>query len=167
MTGGLFYSIVLYPILFILPAWIANGTPVLFGGGTPLDFNRKIGGRSILGKHKTLRGTISGLLGGFIIAGLESAYFPGLLATGFALTVGAILGDLLGSFIKRRLSLKEGANVLLMDQYLFFVAALVVALPSGNFPAYPGLVFITLLTGPLHLLSNMAAHRAKLKQVPW
>src|SRR5271157_3970204 len=141
MAAGLFYTVILYPILFILPAWMANGTPVIFGGGTPLDFNRKIGGRAILGKHKTIRGTISGLVGGFIIAALESVYLPYLLATGAALVVGAAFGDLLGSFIKRRAGVKEGANVLLMDQYLFFIAALVFALPFGNFPGYAGLIF--------------------------
>lgn len=167
MSGDLFYSVILYPILFILPAWIANATPVIFGGGKPLDFNKKLWGRPILGKHKTIRGTIFGLLGGLVIAGLESAYLPYLLATGAALTVGTIFGDLLGSFIKRRISLKEGANVLFMDQYLFFIAALVFALPLGNFPVYQGLIFITLLTGPLHLFANIVAHRLKMKQVPW
>lgn len=40
-------------LLFILPAYIANATPVLFGGGMPVDFRRKfIDGERLLGDGK-------------------------------------------------------------------------------------------------------------------
>ena len=53
------YIVVIYPLLYILPAYVANGAPVIFGGGTPLDFGRKLGGKPIFGNHKTIRGLIS------------------------------------------------------------------------------------------------------------
>lgn len=163
----LVYTLLLYPIIFILPAWIANGTPVLFGGGTPLDFNRKLSGRPIFGKHKTVRGTASGIAGGLIIVALEYVFFSFPLAVGAALVIGAVCGDLLGSFIKRRMGRKEGANVLLMDQYLFFIVAILFSLPFGGLPDYLGLLVIAVITGVLHKGTNILAHMARIKRVPW
>jgi len=168
MTSTLLYSLLLYPILFILPAWFASATPVLLGGGTPLDFNRKLGGKPIFGNHKTVRGTISGLAAGILVSWIESALFTYPLMLGVALTAGAVAGDLIGSFIKRRMGHKEGANVILMDQYLFFLVALFVALPYiGFFPSIWGLIVIAILTGVLHRLANILAHKAGIKKVPW
>ena len=167
MPADALYTFTIYPILFILPAWVANATPVIFGGGSPLDFDKKLGGRPILGKHKTIRGTASGLLGGLMISALESLFLGYPIAPGAALATGAIAGDLLGSLIKRRANLKEGASVLGMDQYLFFIMALLFALPFGAFPTLIGLAFVTVLTGLMHRASNIVAHRLKMKQVPW
>lgn len=163
------YSLIIYPILFILPAWVANGTPVLFAGRVPLDFGRKLDGKPIFGRHKTVSGTAAGIIGGLVVTAMEYAMFSYPVALGVALTVGAISGDLIGSFIKRRMDVREGSNVPIMDQYLFFVFALVFALPIGlgYFPSYPGLVLIIVLTGVLHKLTNVAAFKAKLKEVPW
>ena len=158
----LLYTLLIYPVIFILPAWIANGTPVIFGGGKPLDM-----GTNILGKHKTWRGTVSGLLGGFIIAALEYAFFSQPLALGFVLTAGAVAGDLIGSFAKRRSRIKEGASVPVLDQYSFFIFAVLFSLPFGWLPNYLGIIVIIVLTGVLHVGTNMLAHRAKIKSVPW
>jgi len=165
--SGLLYTLLIYPIIFILPAWIANGTPVVFGGGEPLDFGKKLAGKPIFGKHKTLRGTASGIVGGFMISALEYFFLSFPLTLGVVLTIGAVLGDLLGSFIKRRAGLKEGANVMFLDQYSFFVVALLFSLPLGGLPAYGGLIVLVMLTGLLHKGTNMLAHRARIKQVPW
>ncbi len=164
---GFLYSFLIYPIIFILPAWIANGTPVIFGGGKPLDMGKKLGGKPIFGKHKTLRGTLSGVIGGFIISVLELAFFNQALAIGFALTIGAIVGDLIGSFIKRRIGVREGVSVAILDQYSFFVVALILAFPFGGLPNVVGLVVLIVLTGLLHRGTNVLAHKAKIKQVPW
>jgi CDP-2,3-bis-(O-geranylgeranyl)-sn-glycerol synthase len=161
------YTLLIYPIIFILPAWIANGAPVIFGGGAPIDFDMKFMGKPLLGKHKTIRGTFSGIAAGIIIALLESPFFSYMLVTGVALSVGAILGDIIGSFIKRRLDLKESHGFPLMDQYLFFVVALLFALPFGHFPDIVGILVLVVLTGVLHRLTNILAYMAKLKKVPW
>jgi CDP-2,3-bis-(O-geranylgeranyl)-sn-glycerol synthase len=167
MTTDLLYTLFVYPLIFILPAWIANGAPVIFGGGAPLDFDKKFMGKPLFGKHKTIRGTASGLAAGFLISLIEYPFFNYLLMSGIFLSIGTMLGDLIGSFIKRRIALKEGHSVFLMDQYLFLVVALLLALPFGNFPDAAGMVIIVILTGVLHRLTNIIAHRAKLKSVPW
>jgi CDP-2,3-bis-(O-geranylgeranyl)-sn-glycerol synthase len=161
------YSILIYPIIFILPAWVANGAPVIFGGGRPVDLGRKLGGRRIFGDHKTIRGLAMGILSGFIVAGAISVYFPELLATGISLTIGAHAGDLFGSFVKRRLSKKEGASWAVFDQYLFLVFALLFALPFGNLPGLVGIAVVVVLTGVLHKATNVLAHKARIKDVPW
>ncbi len=157
----------IYPILYILPAYVANGSPVIFGGGKPLDFNKRFGGKRIFGSHKTIRGLVAGLLSGFIIAGAESAFLPYMLAIGIMLSIGTHAGDLLGSFLKRRMNLASGISVPFMDQYLFLVFALLFALPFGHTPNAYGLLFLIVLTGLLHVFTNVGAHKLKLKEVPW
>ncbi|MGC9204956.1 MAG: CDP-2,3-bis-(O-geranylgeranyl)-sn-glycerol synthase [Candidatus Micrarchaeia archaeon] len=156
-----------YPIIYILPAYVANGAPVIFGGGKPLDLGKKLFGKRIFGDHKTIKGLLAGLASGFIVSIVLSLFFPYMLAIGILLTVGTHIGDLLGSFIKRRIGAKPGVNIPIMDQYLFFVMALLFALPFGHLPSLYGLIFLVILTGILHRLTNIAAHKAKLKDVPW
>jgi CDP-2,3-bis-(O-geranylgeranyl)-sn-glycerol synthase len=167
MSYDQIYSFLLYPIMFILPAWVANGAPVIFGGGAPVDLGRKIGGKRIFGDHKTMRGLAGGVGSGFAAALAISLFAPALLATGIALTIGAHAGDLFGSFIKRRLNKKEGASWAVFDQYLFLVFALLFALPLGNLPGLVGIAVIVVLTGVLHKATNVMAHRARIKEVPW
>ncbi len=90
-----------------------------------------------------------------------------MLILGIALSLGTHAGDLLGSFVKRRMGKKSGANMPIIDQYLFLVFALLFAYPFGNAPGIFGIVFLFILTGILHKLTNVLAHRAKLKEVPW
>jgi CDP-2,3-bis-(O-geranylgeranyl)-sn-glycerol synthase len=167
MPSDLIYGVLIYPIIFILPAWVANGAPVIFGGGKPIDLGRKLGGKPIFGSHKTIRGLLSGIAAGFIVATLESAFLPGMLLIGVMLTLGTHAGDLFGSFVKRRINKKEGSSWALFDQYLFLAFALAFALPFGNLPGIPGLLLIIVLTGVLHKATNILAHRAKIKSVPW
>lgn len=163
--SGLLYSI--YQIIFILPAYVANGAPVIFGGGMPLDLKRKLFGKRVFGDHKTIRGLVFGLLAGFTIALVESQFLSYMLATGILLSIGAHIGDLVGSFIKRQMNIKEGAHLPIVDQYLFLVFALIVALPLGHLPGIYGIVFIIVLTGLLHIAANRLAYMLKIKKVPW
>jgi CDP-2,3-bis-(O-geranylgeranyl)-sn-glycerol synthase len=169
MPYDLIFLYIIYPVIFILPAWVANGAPVIFGGGKPVDLGRKVGGKPIFGRHKTIRGLAAGLLSGFLVAGAISLFQPELLFTGIALTVGTHFGDLLGSFVKRRLNKKEGASWAVFDQYLFLVFALLFALPFAFSTrlSLPGVLVIIVLTGVLHKATNIMAHRARMKEVPW
>ncbi|MDE1804780.1 MAG: CDP-2,3-bis-(O-geranylgeranyl)-sn-glycerol synthase [Candidatus Micrarchaeota archaeon] len=161
------YDLIVYPILFILPAYVANGAPVLFGGGRPIDGGAKLLGSRIFGQNKTVRGLISGLLAGTLIGFAESSVLPYMLAIGIVSSIGAHFGDLLGSFIKRRMGHPSGHNFMGMDQYFFVIFAILFAFPLGNTPKWYGIVFILVITGALHLFTNAVAHRWKLKAVPW
>ncbi len=166
---SLLYIIVVYPILFILPAYAANGAPVVFGGGIPIDMNKKFNKKPIFGKHKTVKGLVSGISSGIIVGAIESA-MPGLgfmLYIGIAQSFGTHFGDLLGSFIKRQQGSKEGHKAELLDQYLFLIFAFIFSMPLGNTPAIYGIVFIFLLTWLMHRFTNKVAYRLRLKDVPW
>ena len=167
MTDWL-YLIILYPIIFILPAYVANGAPVLFGGGTPIDLNKNLGGKPIFGKHKTIKGLVSGIAAGILI-GFAESLFPAygfMFLIGIFQSVGAHVGDLLGSFIKRQRGVKAGRRFLL-DPYLFLVFAILFSIPFGHLPDLLGVAFLLVLTGIMHPLTNLIAHALKLKEVPW
>jgi len=167
-------------VLFILPAYIANAIPVIFGGGMPVDFKRKfIDGERIFGDGKTWRGLFAGLCFGSLTGLLESqlcsfAVIPNSLCLdfiplGFVLSLGTMIGDLAGSFIKRRMRMKRGHPSLILDQLSFLVFALVLSLhyvPNGLI-TLDAVVFLLVLTYLLHVLSNMVANRLGLKNVPW
>jgi CDP-2,3-bis-(O-geranylgeranyl)-sn-glycerol synthase len=164
---GILYNLIIYPIIYIFPAYAANGAPVLFGGGAPLDFKRRWRGKRILGDHKTVRGTAAALAIGILAGVLESLAFPFMLKISIMLTIGAVFGDLLGSFIKRRLDYRSGRSFPLMDQFGFMIFALAFAFWLGHLPLWYGIAFMVVLTGIMHPLTNIGANRLKLKKVPW
>lgn len=98
---------------------IANGTPVLARNilkshfETALDFNRVFfDGRPVFGPAKTWRGIITA-----IIITVPFALLLGFTAElGLVLAALAMVGDLLGSFIKRRLKLAPSSRALGLDQ---------------------------------------------------
>ncbi len=169
-------------VAFVFPAWVANAVPVVFGGGNRIDSGKKCrDNKPLLGKSKTWRGLYSGIAFGFasgavIVAFFNAFYLPGYsvhekLYFAFLLSLGAMLGDLLGSFIKRRRGFKEGRPSLVMDKLLFVATAL--SFCFWYSPAlwgevgWPGLAFLFALTYALHVVSNAFAHSLKLKSVPW
>jgi len=160
-------------LYYIFPAYCANGAPVLFGGGHSLDGGRKfIDGKPLLGSHKTWRGLVSGMLIGAFVGWVQEALAPnvgfprGSLALGLVLSVGALVGDLIGSFIKRRLDLKPGAPLPISDQIDFVLMALLFSLLVEPPPPMNALI-IVVLTGPIHLLINVSAYLLRLKETPW
>ncbi len=167
MYANFVYLTFLYPIIYIFPAYAANGAPVLFGGGKPLDGKAKLWGKRIFGDNKTIRGTLSSLLCGIAVGLVEYPFFHYMLPIAVLLAVGANVGDLLGSFVKRRLGITHGASFPILDQYGFFVVALIFAFPLGNLPTIYGIIFLVVLTGLAHILTNRGAHKLKLKKVPW
>ncbi|MFA5106330.1 MAG: CDP-2,3-bis-(O-geranylgeranyl)-sn-glycerol synthase [Candidatus Micrarchaeia archaeon] len=168
-------------LLYILPAYFANAAPVLLGSGTPIDLKRKLwDGKRAFGDGKTIRGFVSGVLAGTFIGGLCGIFLPTsayylypvpyfYYVAGLVLSFGTMLGDLLGSFFKRRLGMKRGHPSFLLDQLFFLVFALLFAYPlSPAFVFEPvNLVFLFAFTYVIHVASNYIANRLGLKKVPW
>src|SRR5437870_12474599 len=85
---------------FFLPAFVANPTAVVFGGGTPIDFGRTLrDGQRLFGDGKTWRGLVGGTLSGALLGRLFTVPV-GLLAAnatcspgscGLAFAVSAVL----------------------------------------------------------------------------
>ena len=109
-------SIELQLLLLIL---IANGTPVIAAavcgawGAWPLDGGRVLAdGRRLLGEAKTWRGVVLAPLA----AGLGAILLGWPVMVGVIIGVAAMLGDLLSSFIKRRLGVPPSGRALGLDQ---------------------------------------------------
>jgi CDP-2,3-bis-(O-geranylgeranyl)-sn-glycerol synthase len=142
------YEIILQALWLILPAYIANGSAVLVGGGKPVDFCKTWrDGRRILGDGKTWRGLFSGAFVGmtsgfglsvaakyiamsdFAFIGLNDFEgFPLMIPIVFSLCFGALLGDMVKSFFKRRIGKERGQDWFVFDQLDFIVGALVLSL---------------------------------------
>jgi CDP-2,3-bis-(O-geranylgeranyl)-sn-glycerol synthase len=178
------YATVVAALWAMLPAYVPNNAAVVAGGGRPIDGGRTLGGRRILGDGKTWRGTAAGVLAGVTVAlalevvrpaaaslvGVALPPFPP--AAGFGLALGAMLGDMAASFLKRRLGTERGSPVPGLDQLDFVVGALVVAaiLAPVWFRAtfdVAALAVVLLATPVLHVVTNVLAYVAGLKDEPW
>ncbi len=155
-------NIVLTSIWIYLPAYLANAAPVPFGGGPPLDAGETwLDGKPFLGNHKTLRGCIVGILAGLLIGVLQ-----GNMLSGLAQGVGAILGDLISSFFKRRWDVAPGESFPLLDQLDFIVVAVILSQPFTR-ATLTEIIIILVVTVPIHYLSNYVSWMLKMKEHPW
>lgn len=154
---------------FIFPAYCANGAPVLIGGGLPMDLGRKLrDGKPVFGKNKTFRGFFAGLIVGTFVGLIESVVFNYPVLFGLVTTLGAIVGDLTGAFLKRRLDIPPGGLLPVVDQLDFIVGALAFSWPS--FPYMLSLELsatVLIITPPIHFLMNYAAYKLGFKKNPW
>jgi orotate phosphoribosyltransferase len=116
-----FFTIpLIWAFWIMLPAYIPNPVAALFGGGTPIDLGKNFSdGNRIFGDGKTYRGLITGILAG-IITGLILIWLAGRFPTAnlphhsllsvTLLAIGALLGDLVKSFFKRRFNMERGTK---------------------------------------------------------
>ena len=163
-------TLIIEALKFIAPAYAANATPVLAGGGKPMDFGRNFpDGKRIFGTNKTFRGFFFGWAIGIVVGAVEGFVFGfNQFSVLFCVLtpLGALLGDLTGAFIKRRLNIKPGGLLPVVDQIDFVVGALVFALPFMAV-SWQLAVTVLLLTPPIHLFTNFVAYKLKLKKHPW
>ena len=76
------------------------------------------------------------------------------------------MGDLLGSFVKRRMNLKPGAHLPVSDQIDFVLVALLFGLFVQ--PASPiAALIVIVLTAPIHFFVNFLSYLLRLKKSPW
>ncbi|MDD4071750.1 MAG: CDP-archaeol synthase [Desulfobacterales bacterium] len=96
-----------------------NAVPALLGfvipeiGAQPLDGNARFrDGFALFGSHKTIRGVAGGIFTGGVAAHLIGVSALAGLTAGLL----SMIGDVLSSFIKRRMVLSEGSHAPLLDQ---------------------------------------------------
>lgn len=159
----------LIAIYIAIPTYVANSTPVLLGGGAPIDRGRNfIDGRRMLGTNKTMKGFAYGFLLGSLAAFAEAAIFVNytLVLVGMAASLGALLGDLFGAFLKRRLNIPPGSPLPVVDQLDFILGALLLTSPMLQVTMGAVLILV-IATVPIHLLSNGIAYLLRLKGRAW
>jgi CDP-2,3-bis-(O-geranylgeranyl)-sn-glycerol synthase len=159
--------LIIEALKFIFPAYCANATPVLAGGGTAMDFGKNfVDGKRIFGTNKTFRGFFFGLAVGIAVGLVEWWIFGYPFLFSLLTPLGALLGDLTAAFLKRRLGIAPGGLFPVVDQVDFVVGAIVFALPLAM--VYWELAVAALIiTPPIHLLTNFCAYKLKLKKNPW
>lgn len=155
-------------IWFFLPAGIANMAaaisrylPIL---NYPVDFNKTVGGKAIFGPHKTYRGLFFGILSAIVFVYIQSYFYQpdssyalvnyrssDIWLLGLLLGLGAVLGDLARSFIKRQIGLVPGRTWFPWDQIDWIIGAIIFSYGyiSLTWPVMLGAIFLAVLAHPL------------------
>ena len=156
----------------ILPACIANGIPAIISKirflDKPIDFNFKLQGKPLFGKNKTWRGFSIGILCGILVFIFQKYlyqftffqnislinYFEFSILYGILLSFGALSGDLMGSFIKRRFDVAPGQDFCILDQ-IDWVIGLLIFSSLIFIPSWYAIVVIIILGIIFHAGGNL------------
>lgn len=154
---------ILQVIYLMLPGIFANMAPVLVKRvpilAYPLDHNRKFGGKSLLGSHKTYRGLFSAVIFSILVSWLQRylyqySFFKDLSLINYTTTsivlwglligLGVIIGDAAESFFKRRKKIAPGKPWFPWDQIDSVLGGLVFIAPIYLAPLWIWATSITL-----------------------
>ncbi len=160
-------------LYFFLPGFAANMAPVLFRW---IPWGKKPLSEHWMGSNKTWRGLIAGIVLGTLVFWLQQVayqfgfrnlaiidYLDFSLWLGFWMSFGALAGDAVKSYYKRREGISPGKPWLPWDQLDFviggIIGACIVYVPSAE------VVLLIVLAGPLlHLIVNYAGYLLGLKK---
>lgn len=176
---------------YVLPAYVANGFAVfakLCRFRHPIDGGRTfMDGRPILGAGKSWEGFFIGYLSGVGIGVLQYLSAPFLFSIIvqylvlpvelvpivmvsilqiLLVAIAAPIGDLIGSFIKRRLNIERGRPAPILDQLDFLIMALLFGWLVNPLPMI-FIIFLLIVTPLIHFAANVIGYLLRLKQVPW
>lgn len=147
----------------------------------PVDFGKKFVGKEIFGAHKTWRGLLVATFAGGVFFIFERQIILTFPRTefwspfdlrivpwwfGFLFAAGAILGDLVKSFFKRRFDIPPGATWYPFDQIDFLLGAALVASFYYTFTPLMWLI-IFFIGSALHIIVNHIGFWLKIKNSPW
>lgn len=97
---------------------------------------------------------------------IRGEYFGIFLLRTLIMCFAAPLGDLVGSFLKRRFGKERGSPVLFVDQLDFIYISILLVWPI--FPLHIlFIIFITLATPLVAIIGNVVAYYGGVKDVPW
>lgn len=157
----------------LIPAYVANMAPVLLRKlpwNAPLDFGLKLRGERLLGQNKTWRGLIGGtLIGATACVLISTFYWPfefSPIVWGVLSSFGALVGDAVKSFFKRRISIKSGKSWVPFDQVDFTIGAFAL----GSFVWFPGWLsaaFAVIVSALAHIAVNHFAFYAGIRDEKW
>jgi len=179
---------ILQAVYFMLPAYIANSLPVVFTNihigdffEKPIDLGRKWRGVRIFGDNKTVKGYLVGVLGGVIVCFAQFLFyahgylhqisvvnytFVGSLVIGFLLGFGALVGDSVKSFVKRRVGIAPGKPFPIFDQIDYVIGSLVFVLIAIALPL-DVLLAVIIISPIFPIVANLIAYYLGWKKVWW
>jgi CDP-2,3-bis-(O-geranylgeranyl)-sn-glycerol synthase len=176
-----YFLLLLKLIYFMLPAYFANMAPVfskyIFSKQalSPIDFGIEVKGEPLLGKHKTIGGFLFGIIVALGIGYFQFLLYPRLkeicfvnyhnlwAELSFLMGLGAMTGDLVKSFFKRRLNLKAGKPWIPFDELDFVAGALIFVSPV-YFIGWLNIALILLISLIGHIFINWLGFRLNLRK---
>ena len=157
---------------FILPAYAANGLATLPKGSHPIDRGKTFRDRPLFGPGKTWEGLIFGCIVAAFVGFVQMAAMPNLPfgispvplmivdmtpLLGLLLGLGAMAGDIAGSFAKRRLGIPKGNAAPILDQTDFLFGAFLFAVFLVPLK-WQWFLLLFVITPVLHLIANIIAY---------
>ncbi|MFH2105475.1 MAG: CDP-2,3-bis-(O-geranylgeranyl)-sn-glycerol synthase [Parcubacteria group bacterium] len=178
--------LLLQSLWLFLPAGLANMTPVLVKRidilNIPIDGGKTYRGKSLLGRNKTYRGLVFGVLVAILtaliqdyLAGKYDSFYQitlapfdqyGFVVVGFLLGFGALFGDLVESFIKRRVNIGPGEKLIPWDQLDFVIGSLLF-LGFIYLADWPVIICLVLVVPFFHIGTNFLGYYLGIKKSKW
>ena len=166
-------ELILKSLYFFLPAYVANMAPILLRW---IPFANRPVSKRLFGENKTWRGLLVGTLAGGLIFALQKIihnsgwqklalidYNDFSFLLGFLLGLGALLGDLVKSYYKRKAEIAPGRPWIPFDQIDFVIGGLAL----GFFIYVPPVevaVVLLVISPLLHLLVNYIGYLLKINK---
>lgn len=165
-------ELILKSLYFFLPAYFANMAPILLKWIPILNISVN---KKLFGENKTWRGLLLGtIVGGLIFWIQKLTYTAGFqkwslidysdftLLLGFLMGLGALLGDLVKSYYKRKAGINPGCPWVPFDQIDFVLGGLILGFLVYVPPAEIAL-FIFILSPLLHVIVNYIGYLLKIR----
>jgi CDP-2,3-bis-(O-geranylgeranyl)-sn-glycerol synthase len=162
---------VLELLYFMAPAYVANMAPpfVRYWKG----WNRPISPRW-LGNHKTVVGFGAGVLGAVLVTWLQARLdwdraivdYDRWLDLGVRMGAGAMLGDSVKSFFKRRRRVAPGGTWIPFDQLDFVLGALILVWPRAAL-AWTDVATVIALSFAGHIVVNHIGYWLGVRDAKW
>ena len=181
-----FVTLLLQAMYFMLPAYFSNMAPVIVRKWTnflnyPVDLGAKLWGKPLFGKNKTFRGFFFGIIFALALSFVQHlltsvGFFASIsiidysgwnwAIVGVLMGLGALTGDLIKSFFKRRLDIKPGSKFFPFDQVDFVIGAMMFV-AIIYIPPISLIITIILLSIILHIIVNHTAYYFKIRKEKW
>lgn len=173
-------------VYLIIPGAFAVMTPIFVKDhfkklAVPVDLGRTFRGKPLFGKNKTYRGFIFGTLAAMIFAYLQKVLyqFPffqsisfvdyagvNILLFGFLMGFGAMFGDLVKSFFKRRCNIEPGKPFMPWDQIDAVIGGFAFILPLFK-PTLLMFVTVLIVSFLIHVTNRTIAYKLKFSKDRW